>query len=110
MQQTFRALADPTRRNILELLRQEPRSIAEIASRFAITRAAIKKHLIILQQGDLVRMERRGREQISHFNPAGLVLAQNWLTTFDQYWDERLNALQHAVSQSEEIEDDQLTK
>lgn len=96
-QAVFRALADPTRRHILSLLAVDDLSIAEVADRFDMTRAAVKKHLVVLEQGNLVSVTARGRERINRLNPAALRPAIEWLDYFDRFWDERLSALKNAV-------------
>lgn len=96
-QMGFRALADPTRRNILVMLTARDMSIAEIADNFEMTRAAVKKHLSILHDGGLISVEVRGRSRINIFNPAGMTPVLNWLSVFDSFWDERLSSLQQAI-------------
>ena len=61
VQPVFRALADKTRREILLLLQGKEMTIAEVAENFDMTRAAVKKHLSVLSEGNLIRMERSGR-------------------------------------------------
>ncbi|MEX0645635.1 MAG: metalloregulator ArsR/SmtB family transcription factor [Parvularculaceae bacterium] len=96
-QSVFRALADPTRREILAMLVEGPRPIGDIAAEFDMTRPAIAKHLIILRDGDLIRVETRGRERINRLNAAALKSAADWLRYFDQFWDEKLANLKSAV-------------
>lgn len=93
----FRALADPTRRDILTLLRQDDLTIADVAERFDITRTAVKKHLTILGEGGLITVEARGRTRVNRFNPAGMLPALTWLSAFDVFWDDRLDALKSAI-------------
>lgn len=100
-QGAFRALADPTRRDILLLLSQEDMTIGEVVERFDITRAAVKKHLTILEEGALISVHASGRERINRLEPLGLKTATDWLNYFNQFWDERLQALQAAVEQEE---------
>jgi DNA-binding transcriptional ArsR family regulator len=97
LQPVFRALADPTRRRILRDLAREPASIADVASRFEITRPAVVKHLAILREGGLIAVEPRGRERINVLRPLGLKSASDWLSFFDAFWDDRLAKLKHAV-------------
>jgi DNA-binding transcriptional ArsR family regulator len=101
VQGVFRALADPTRRDILVFLSQRDMSIGEVADRFDITRAAVKKHLTILQQGELISVHPRGRERINRLEPLGLKTANDWLNHFNRFWDQRLRALQDAVENEE---------
>jgi len=96
-QPTFRALADPTRRGILQLLAQGEMTIGDVAQAFPMTRAAIKKHLTILQNGRLIEVEARGRERINRINPNGLQPVLDWITQLDAAWDDRLSALKTAI-------------
>jgi DNA-binding transcriptional ArsR family regulator len=97
LQPIFRALADPTRRRILRDLAREPASIADVASRFDISRPAVAKHLAILREGGLIAVAPRGRERINVLQPRGLRSASDWLSFFDAFWDDRLAKLKHAV-------------
>jgi DNA-binding transcriptional ArsR family regulator len=105
VQGAFRALADPTRRDILLLLGQRDLTIGEVAGSFDMTRAAVKKHLIILERGALISVHPRGRERINRLEPLGLKTVADWLGYFNQFWDQRLQALRHAV-ENEESEND----
>src|SRR5215468_5087265 len=68
----WRALADPTRRQILDLLRQRPRVIGEIAAQFPISRIAVMRHLDVLSQAGLVSSRKRGRERWHYLNAVPL--------------------------------------
>ncbi len=96
-QETFRALADPTRRSILMLLSSQDLSIREVAAKFEVTRGAIKKHLSILEDGKLISVHTSGRERINHLEPNTLRAVSDWLGYFDKYWDERLVGLKQAI-------------
>lgn len=96
-QGAFRALADPTRRQILMHLSTADMTIGEVSDRFEMTRGAIKKHLTILQEGNLISVQTSGRERINHLEPMGMKSAANWLNHFNQFWDEKLGALQSAI-------------
>jgi DNA-binding transcriptional ArsR family regulator len=100
LQPVFRALADPTRRRILRDLAREPASIADVASRFEISRPAVVKHLAVLKEGGLIAVAPRGRERINVLQPEGLKSASEWLTFFDVFWDDTLAKLKHAVETS----------
>ncbi len=96
-QGAFRALADPTRRQILSYLADGDMTIAQVSDRFDVTRAAIKKHLIILAEGNLIEVEARGRERLNRLNPGGLKPVSEWLGFFDQFWDTRLGSLKSVI-------------
>ena len=96
-QETFRALADPTRRDILNMLSQEDMTIAQVAAHFDMTRAAVKKHLNVLEQGHLITVRTSGRERINRFRPEGFKPVFDWLGYFGGFWDDRLSALKNAI-------------
>ena len=101
VQGAFRALSDPTRRTILMHLSRQDMTIAEVAGHFDVTRAAIKKHLTILEEGDLIRVEPRGRERVNCLQADALRAASDWLAYFSQFWDTRLAKLQEVVEAHE---------
>lgn len=93
----FRALSDPTRRNILQLLAHRPMTIAEVADNFEMTRAAVKKHLGILQEGGLISVQIAGRSRVNRLNVNGLKQVFDWFSFFDAFWDDRLSALKSEI-------------
>jgi len=96
-QPVFRALADPTRRAIIEMLSEGPRSIRDVASEFDVSRNAVVKHLSVLVEGGIVEVEVVGRDRMNKLNPEALRTAAQWLQHFDRFWDDRLAALKAAV-------------
>lgn len=101
IQHSFKALADPTRRQILVQLSQKDMTIAEITDQFDMTRAAIKKHLNVLESGSLISVKTNGRERINTLEAQGLKTITDWLSYFDQFWDTRLSRLQAAIAENE---------
>ena len=100
-QHAFKALADPTRRQILLHLSKGDKTIGELVDEFSMTRAAVKKHLDVLARGQMVSVHPRGRERINRLQPGGIQSVINWLTYFDQFWDNKLNALQQVIAETE---------
>jgi len=87
----FKALADATRRRILDLLRARPRTTGELASQFECTRFAVMKHLRVLEEARLVLVRRRGRERWNVLNPVPIrQLYRRWIRPFEA---ERADAL-----------------
>ena len=80
LQQTLKALADPTRREILNLLKQGKRSAGEISEHFAITAAAISRHLSILKEADLIEDTRDGKFIFYELNTSVLEEIMLWIT------------------------------
>ncbi len=97
MQLVFRALADPTRRAVIELLTVSPRSIQDICSEFDVSRNAVVKHLRILEEAEIVISRPVGRERVHHLQAKALERAANWLNHFEKFWDDKLDNLKHAV-------------
>ncbi len=97
LQGTFRALADPTRRDILVMLSREDMTVAGVSEHFEMTRAAVKKHLVVLEEGHLISVRRQGRETINKLRPQALKSAQDWLNHFSDFWDTHLDNLKSAV-------------
>lgn len=97
LQDSFRALADPTRRMILIHLSSKDMTIGEVTDHFDMTRAAVKKHLNILESGKLISVHRNGRERINRLEPVGLKSVSDWVNYFDNFWNTRLNDLKNAV-------------
>jgi DNA-binding transcriptional ArsR family regulator len=96
-QHLFRALADPTRRDILLMLRGADMTIAQVADNFEMTRAAVKKHLTVLSDGGLITVRAQGRERYNTLNPNAFAHIRDWLGFFDVFWDDRLSDLKTAI-------------
>ena len=101
-QSAFRALADPTRRDIVRLLASDDLTIGQLTDRFDMTRAAVKKHLTVLSDGGLITVEPRGRERINRLNPAGMAPILDWFSYFDQFWTDRLADLKQAIEENDQ--------
>ena len=80
------AIADPVRREIIELLSEDTMSVNAIAENFEISRPAISKHLKILEKAQLVERTRRGRESWLRLNPGPLIEVQDWLKFHEKFW------------------------
>jgi DNA-binding transcriptional ArsR family regulator len=92
----FVALADPTRRDVLEVLGSRARASASALARdLPVSRQAILKHLAVLQEAGLVAGERHGREVQFTVQPGPLLATASWMTRLARTWDERLAALKH---------------
>lgn len=96
-QAAFRALADPTRRQILMDLSTREMTIGEVVDQFDITRGAVKKHLTILEEGKLISVRSQGRSRINKLEPMGLKSVSEWINYFSDFWDDRLSALKNAI-------------
>jgi DNA-binding transcriptional ArsR family regulator len=94
---TFQALADPTRRAVLDLLRRGSQPAGEIAGAFPISRPAISKHLRLLRRAHLVREHREGRNRVYQLNPEPLRAVDSWLDQYRNFWKMNLNSLKTFV-------------
>lgn len=97
----FAALHDPTRRTILERLRDRPRAVGEIASGLPVTRPAVSQHLKVLKEAGLVDDRSEGTRRIYHIDPQGLGAMRAWL---DQFWTVALDSFAAEVERSNEKE------
>jgi len=68
-----------------------------VVDRFDLTRTAVRKHLTVLQEGNLITMNAKGRERVMTLNPQGLKSVAAWFNFFDQFWDSALVSLKDAV-------------
>ncbi|KAA3648353.1 MAG: ArsR family transcriptional regulator [Chloroflexi bacterium] len=95
----FRAIGDPTRRAILDILREDgPQRAGELAKRIpSISRPAVSKHLRILRQSTLVAQQHKGRERWYQINPAALKEVQAWVQRYESYWQDNLLNLKEIV-------------
>lgn len=91
----FQAIADPTRRQLLMKLRNKRLSISQLAEGIPMSRNAVVKHLKQLENATLVKTEKKGREKLYILDADGLKEVQNWLEIFDEFWDDKLEALQN---------------
>ncbi len=87
------ALAEPTRRRIVELLAERERSAGEIASQFRTSRPGISRHLRVLREHGLVRAREDGQRRLYSLDPVPLQELDEWLQRYRQFWDNRLDAL-----------------
>ncbi|MGA8620742.1 MAG: metalloregulator ArsR/SmtB family transcription factor [Candidatus Sulfotelmatobacter sp.] len=94
---TFQALADPTRRAVLDLLRHGSQPAGEIAQAFPVSRPAISKHLRLLRRTHLVREHREGRHRVYQLNPQPLRAVDSWLDQYRSFWSLNLANLKNFV-------------
>lgn len=90
---TFQALADPTRRSMVERLSRGPASVSELAQPYGMSLPAIVQHLAMLEDSGLVRSEKVGRVRTCRIEPTALSLAERWFNQRRAEWDQRLDRL-----------------
>jgi DNA-binding transcriptional ArsR family regulator len=96
----FRAIADPTRRAILDRLRAGPLPVNTLAAEFEQSRPAISRHLRVLRQARVVTEERAGRERLYQLQPASLNEVAGWIDGYRAFWRGNLNSLKRYLEKS----------
>src|SRR5208282_4282515 len=89
----FQALADPTRRGIVERLTREPASVSELAKPLDMSLPAVMQHLAVLEASGLVRTQKSGRVRTCRIDPGTLSLAERWINERRSEWERRLDRL-----------------
>lgn len=89
----FVAIADPTRRALLDKLCNGEQAVKDLASPFAMSLPAISQHLQILCEAGLVQMRKSGRQRLYRLNPEPLKQVSDWINEYEQFWQEKLGAL-----------------
>ena|SRR5215472_7132203 len=98
---SFGALADPTRRRVMESLRSGPRAVGDIARGMPVSRPAVSQHLKVLKEAGLVTDRAEGTRRVYYLDPKGLAALRAWL---DQFWDRALADFQREAEKSFEGE------
>src|SRR5262245_58600900 len=94
----FAALADPTRRRIIERLGGGDRSVNELVRGFRMSQPAVTKHLNVLERAGLISRRRRGRQRICRLQPKALDASLTWIQNCRHFWNERLDALEEYIT------------
>ncbi len=100
---TFRVLAEPHRRRVVEILARRGRlSASEICDEFDVTPQAISQHLKLLREASVIRMEKRAQQRLYAFNPQSMDQVQLWVSDLTKLWNGRLGRLDKALKEEEE--------
>ena len=99
MDRTFAALADPTRRHLLEQLAQGNRCVTDLARPYRMSLPAVSKHLHVLERAGLVRRRRRGRIHQLRLEAAPMRQAQQWIEEYRRFWEESFDRLDKYLQQ-----------
>jgi len=104
MDAVFRALADPSRRELLDRLRADNgQTLGQLCERLDMTRQAVSKHLAILEEANLVATVKRGREKLHYLNPVPIhEIGERWIGKFERGRLEALSDMKKALEQSDE--------
>ncbi len=100
----FTALADPTRRRIVELLAEREYAAGDLVERFSLSQPAISQHLRVLRDAGLVRVRRDAQRRMYALEPRGLAEIDAWLSRYRRFWSSHLDALERALKEGEESE------
>jgi DNA-binding transcriptional ArsR family regulator len=95
----FRAIADPTRRGILSLLRSGQKSVGDIAGNFHMSRPAVSKHIRVLRSARLVVARQEGTSTLCGLNAKPLRAVDDWLHDYETFWSESLQSLKRHVEE-----------
>lgn len=93
----FHALADPTRRAMLERLTRQPLKVGELAEPFAISLAAASKHIKVLERAGLVRRSVQGRTHVCSLDARPMHAGMEWIRHYQRFWNERLDVLEELL-------------
>jgi DNA-binding transcriptional ArsR family regulator len=96
----FRAVSDPTRRRMLELLGAGERTVAELAEPFDMTQPAVSQHLRVLREAGLVDVKKEGRHRVYSLDPEPLREVFDWAQYFEGFWRKKLSALGRELDRS----------
>jgi DNA-binding transcriptional ArsR family regulator len=97
---TFDVLAEPTRRRILDLLLEQPRSVGELVDRLGLTQPGTSKHLRVLREAGLVQVRREAQRRWYELRPDPLAEVDAWLQPYRRLWANRLDALERHLDQT----------
>src|SRR6187200_208002 len=100
MTSTFEVLAEPTRRSILDLLRERERSVGELVDRLAISQPGVSKHLRVLRDAGLVHVRTDAQRRLYGLRPEPLSELDEWLAPYRGLWAARLDALERHLDES----------
>ena len=99
LDRVFHALADPTRRRIIDRLAHGERTVMALASDFTISQPAVTKHLNVLTEARIITRRREGRHRVCRLRSAGLKGSFAWLGRYRHLWNERLDALEGLLAE-----------
>jgi DNA-binding transcriptional ArsR family regulator len=101
----FQAIADPTRRDIIELVSNKHMNLNTVAENFKISRPAISKHIKILEECGLIVIRQQGRERYCKANLGSLRQVSDWVEQYSKFWNSKLNALEDFLNKQENEEE-----
>lgn len=100
--QVFKALADPTRRDIYEQLTRAELNVSELGSGLSVSQPAVSQHLAVLREAGLLSERREGRFSYYRANPSGLAPLIDWVERYREFWPERIERLRSVLKEMEQ--------
>ena len=96
----YAAVAEPVRRQILDVLRDGERCVTDLVDDLGISQPSVSKHLAVLREADLVAVRRDGKRRWYRLRPEPLVDIATWLEPYRRHWEERLDALERHLEEN----------
>ena len=90
----FQAIADPTRRQIIDIIAKQPQNLNSVAEKFDMTRQAVSLHVKILEECGLLMLRQQGRERYAEVKLDKLNEVSEWIEQYKQYWEKKLDSLE----------------
>ena len=106
----FQAIADPTRREILNMLAHQSLNVNSVAEHFDVSRTAIYKHMKILSECGLLDIKTQGRERYCEAKMGGLSEVSDWVGQYKEFWNKKLDALEIYLNELQQKNKPQTTK
>ncbi|KAA1245519.1 winged helix-turn-helix transcriptional regulator [Aquimarina sp. RZ0] len=103
----FQAIADPVRRDIIELLANKTLTVNEVAEKFDVSRPAISKHLKILKECEIIHISKKGRERFCQIQPRNLIPAFLWIDQYRNLWEEKLDSFENYLTELQKNKKDE---
>ncbi len=91
----FQAIADPVRRDIIELVSNDTLTVNEVAEKFEISRPAISKHIRILNECGIIEINQKGRERYCQIQPKNLIPAFLWIEQYKSLWEDKIDSFEN---------------
>ena len=98
----FKALADPTRRQMIEALSGSDKTVGQLAAPHEMSFAAASKHVGVLEKAGIVTRRKQGRERLCSLAPHGLLEMRSWVERYSAFWKQRLDALECALKEDDD--------
>ena len=106
----FQAIADPTRREIIQLVAKQSLNLNSVAENFDVSRPAISKHIKILTECGLIVIKQQGRERLCEANLASLGQVSDWVEQYSVFWNKKLDALENFLAADNQSTTNKRTK